>query len=99
MASLNWANWHLLLGLAGIAIGGVILLAMVLGTAAGLMVLMYRVCSGSARIERVKRRRRPGRRRRAAYNGDGEVVPLSALLTHPVLTDDTLDLGEPVDHG
>jgi len=98
MASLNLTNWHLLLGLAGIAIGGVILLAMVLGTAAGLMVLMYRVCSGSAQFAR-KTKRRPGRRRRAAYNGDGEVVPLSALLTHPVLTDDTLDLGEPVDHG
>ena len=58
MASVNWQLWG---ALAMAGVGAVILLAMVAGCAAGLFVLMYRVCSGDARIVRANRSRRPAR--------------------------------------
>jgi len=87
-------------GLAMAGAGAVVLLAVILGCAAGLFVLMFNICSGRAQFARKSRRRSAHRGQRRTYTGngrpaDGEVMPLADLLTAPVLPEpdaDTKDL-------
>jgi hypothetical protein len=99
MASVNWQLYG---GLAAAAVGGVILLAMVLGAALGLGVLMFRVCSGNAQFAR-NRRRKSQHRMMVPYPNGANSSPASLLSGGA--TDDTLPGGVPAyqpegkDHG
>ena len=77
------ADWQLWLGLAAMGVGAVILLAVVLGAAGGLFVLMFRICSGSAQFAR-KQKRRPAHRVMVPLSYRENGSPAS-YLSSPVL--------------
>ena len=87
VASLTSYDIRLYGGLAMAAVGALILLAVVMGSACGLFVLMFNICSGRAQFARKQRRRSAQHRVMVGYpNGDSSPA---SYLSSPVLGDTT----------